>query len=78
MPARLLPLILLAACASPPAGPGLLTPAQIAGATQGSPAPPRNDALLARADRLNARAAILRRTRADDGPRARAARLTAS
>jgi hypothetical protein len=52
----------LAACAAPPAGPRLLSPAEIAQATQGTTAAPDNAALQGRAARLSARAAALRAT----------------
>lgn len=61
LPAFLL-ILALAACAAPPAGPRLLSPAEIAQATQGTTAAPDNAALQARAARLTARAAALRRT----------------
>jgi hypothetical protein len=67
-PARLLcalTLPLLCACATPPAGPGLLTVDQIAAARQGTTAVPDNSALLARGARLSARADRLRRMSAD-------------
>jgi len=58
-------LALLAACTAPPAGPPLLPPDQIALATQGTTAVPDIAPLQARAARLAARAADLRRTTLD-------------
>ena len=81
----LLPFLLLpalAGCAVPPSGPRLLTAAEIAQASRGSEAGPDNAFLLARAARLSARAAELRRTSIDQHERRRmqerAARLVAS
>jgi hypothetical protein len=59
LPALLL--LALAACASPPEGPRLLTGAEIAAATQGSTARPDTAPLQARASGLSARAEALRR-----------------
>lgn len=62
LPALAILTLALAACAAPPAGPRLLSPAEIAQATQGTTAAPDNAALQARAARLAARADALRRT----------------
>lgn len=61
----LLACLALAACAVAPEAPGLLGRAEIDAAARGSTAPPDNAALLARAARLSARAAALRRTTID-------------
>jgi len=57
--------LVLAACSTPPQGPGLLSAAEIAQATQGTTAQPDNAPLQGRAAALSARADALRR----GGPR---------
>lgn len=61
----LLALLTVAACTAPPAGPPLLPPDRIAAATLGTTAVPDTGPLAARASRLAARAALLRRTTLD-------------
>lgn len=75
-PARVLPALLLAlgtaaGCAAPPAGPGLLSPAQIEAAAAGTSASPSTVPLETRAARLEARAAALRRAGGDAAERRR-------
>lgn len=65
LPPILALVLVLGACAAPPAGPRLLSPDEIAAATQGSTAAPDTAPLEARAARLRARAAALRRTSVD-------------
>lgn len=58
--------VTLAACGAPPGTPALLPlPELAAAARQGQAEAPDNAALIARADRLSARAAALRRTSTD-------------
>lgn len=76
MPRRLAPaptlalslaaLMALAACAAPPAGPRLLTQAEIAALSQGAQTPPDTAPMEARAAGLRARAAALRRSGGED------------
>jgi hypothetical protein len=68
-PARLIPALglfmatgFLSACSAPPQGPSLLSPAQIALATQGTTARPDSAPLQGRASALSARADALRGT----------------
>lgn len=70
---RLAPLLILAlaACSAPPAAPRLLTQAEIAALSAGATAPPDNAPVEARAARLQARAAALRRAGATDEERRR-------
>lgn len=65
LPALLACLALIACAPAPGGAPRLLSQAEIATATQGSASPPDTSALQARAGRLAARAAALRRTTID-------------